>query len=49
MKIMIDTKNLWGMVRTLNDRSRLYSELADEISGAIRQLEMKNKEDKNED
>lgn len=49
MKVMIDTESLWGIVRTLNDRSHLYSDLADEISSAIQQLEMKNKEDKNED
>ena len=49
MKVMIDTKSLWGIVRTLNDRSNLYSDLADEISRAIQQLEMKNKEDENED
>ena len=49
MKVMIDTESLWGMVRMLNDRSNLYSDLADEISRAIRQLEMKNKEDENED
>lgn len=49
MKVMIDTESLWGIVRTLNDRSHLYSDLADEISIAIQQLEMKNKEDKNED
>lgn len=49
MKVMIDTESLWGIVRTLNDRSQLYSDLADELSRAIQQLEMKNKEDKNED
>lgn len=49
MKVMIDTENLWGIVRTLNDRSQLYSDLADELSRAVQQLEMKNKEDKHED
>ena len=49
MKVMIDTESLWGMVRTLNDRSHLYSDLADELSRAVQQLEMKNKEDKHED
>lgn len=49
MKVMIDTESLWGIVRTLNDRSQLYSDLADELSRAVRQLEMKNKEDKHED
>lgn len=49
MKVMIDTESLWGIVRTLNDRSHLYSDLADEISRAIQQLEMKNKEDEDED
>jgi hypothetical protein len=49
MKVIIDTESLWGIVRTLNDRSQLYSDLADEISRAIQQLEMKNKEDEDED
>lgn len=48
MKVMIDTESLWGIVRTLNDRSQLYSDLADELSRAVQQLEMKNKEDENE-
>ena len=41
MKVMIETESLWGMVRTLNDRSRLYSSLADELSRAVQQLETK--------
>lgn len=49
MKVMIDTESLWGIVRMLNDRSHLYSELADDLSSAVQQLEMKNKENKNED
>lgn len=49
MKVMIDTESLWGIVRTLNDKSHIYSGLADELSETVRQLEMKNKEDKNED
>lgn len=49
MKVMIDTDSLWSMVRTLNDKSHLYSDVAGELSRAIQQLEMKNEEDKNED
>ena len=49
MKVTIDTESLWGIVRTLNDKSHIYSDLANELSRAIQQLEMKNKEDKNED
>lgn len=49
MKVMIDTESLWGMVRILNDRSHIYSDLADELSRTIQQLEMKNEEDKHED
>lgn len=49
MKVMIDTESLWGMVRTLNDRSQLYSGLADELSRVVQRLEMKNEEDKHED
>lgn len=49
MKVMIDTESLWGIVRTLNDKSQIYSGLANELSRAVQQLEMKNKEDKNED
>lgn len=49
MKVTIDTESLWGIVRTLNDKSQIYSGLANELSRAVQQLEMKNKEDKNED
>lgn len=49
MKVMIDTERLWGMVRMLNDRSQLYSALVDELSEVVRQLEIENEEDKNED
>lgn len=49
MKVMIDTESLWGMVRTLNDKSHIYSDLAGELSRTVQQLEMKNKEDENED
>lgn len=49
MKVMIDTESLWGIVRTLNDKSQIYSGLANELSRVVQQLEMKNKEDKNED
>lgn len=49
MKVTIDTESLWGMVRILNARSQIYSDLADELSRAVQQLEMKNEEDKHED
>lgn len=41
MKVMIDTESLWGIVRTLNDKSQIYSGLANELSIAVQQLEMK--------
>lgn len=39
MKTVIETDNLWGKVRELNEKSHIYSEMADELTKLIKQLE----------
>jgi len=39
MKIMADTEIIWARVRELNDKSHLYSELADELTKIAQELE----------
>lgn len=39
MKVEIDTNRIWAKVRELNDKSHLYSEMADELTKLAQELE----------
>lgn len=39
MKTVIETDKLWEKVRELNEKSHIYSEMADELTKLIKQLE----------
>ena len=39
MKVEIDTERVWAKVRELNEKSHLYSEMADEHTKLAQELE----------
>lgn len=39
MIIKVDSDRLWAMVRELNEKSHLYSDMADELTKLIQKLE----------
>ena len=39
MTITVDSDKLWAMVRELNEKSYLYSEMADKLTKLIQKLE----------
>lgn len=39
MKTEIDTSRIWARVRELNEKSHLYSEMADELTKLAQELE----------
>lgn len=39
MKVEIDTNRIWAKVRELNEKSHLYSEMADELTKLAQELE----------
>ena len=39
MKVEIDTEKIWAKVREYNDKSHLYSEMADELTKLAQELE----------
>ena len=39
MKIMADTEIIWNRVKELNEKSHMYSKMADELTELAQQLE----------
>ena len=39
MKVEIDTSRIWAKVREYNEKSHLYSEMADELTKLAQELE----------
>lgn len=42
MKVEIDTEKIWAKVRELNEKSHLYSEMADELLKLVQEIEENN-------